>query len=106
MLILLQIQGQDDWNVAVIRQDGLPIFPSYLEAFCAWIKDDLRPSFADTRQQCLAELELKKACTKDDKKVIEHKENIKKLQGKMLDTITRARFYAWCKDKGFELKHL
>ncbi|THZ82005.1 hypothetical protein D6C84_06097 [Aureobasidium pullulans] len=93
-------------TVAVIRQDGLPIFPSYLEAFCAWIKDDLRPSFADTRQQCLAELELKRACTKDDKKVIGHKENIKKLQGKMLDTITRARFYAWCKDKGFELKHL
>jgi cobalamin biosynthesis Mg chelatase CobN len=33
------------------------------------------------------------------------KQKVKELQDKVLDKITRARFYAWCNTKGIELKH-
>ncbi|THW44457.1 hypothetical protein D6D21_04883 [Aureobasidium pullulans] len=90
-------------DAIVVRRDGKPLVPAYLEAFCNWIKEDLYPVFSESRQQ--SALELSRSTEGNAAEVSKGKQKVKELQDKVLDKITRARFYAWCNTKGIELKH-
>lgn len=101
--MLLSFTSKTAGDAIVVRRDGKPLVPAYFEAFCNWIKEDLYPLFSESRQQ--SALELSRSTEGNATEVSKGKQKVKELQDKVLDRITRARFYAWCNTKGIELKH-
>ncbi|KAI5205893.1 hypothetical protein E4T38_04107 [Aureobasidium subglaciale] len=95
--------AQNLGSTVVVRKDGKTLTPAYLEAFCSWIHEDLLPKFADAHNEIM--YELAKDLDDDDPKAHRRGSDLFKLRKKMWDRISRARFYAWCKDKDLKLVH-
>ncbi|KAI5197331.1 hypothetical protein E4T39_07332 [Aureobasidium subglaciale] len=95
--------AQNLGSTVVVRKDGKTLTPVYLEAFCSWIHEDLLPKFADAHNQII--YELAKDLDDDDSKAQKRGADLFRLRQKMWGRVSRARFYAWCKEKRLRLEH-